>query len=180
VRFLETDLLGAYVLELEELRDERGFFARIWCEEELAMRGLTATLAQCSISRNTKAGTLRGMHFQRAPHEEAKLVRCTRGSIYDVIVDLRPGSRTRGRWAGVELDAVSGRSLYVPEGFAHGFQTLEDDTDVLYMISTPYAPEAAAGVRWDDPVFGIEWPEPSSARTVTERDRTWPDFEVDG
>lgn len=174
MRFFETDLPGAYVLELEQRLDERGFFARVWCRDEFAALELTTEVAQCSISRSTKAGTLRGMHFQSAPHEEAKLVRCTRGAIYDVIVDLRPG-RTRGRWVGVELDADSGRALYVPEGFAHGFQTLEDDTDVLYMISTPYAPEAATGVRWDDPLFGIVWPN-APERTISERDRTWPDF----
>lgn len=177
MRFIETDLPGAYVLELEQRLDERGFFARVWCRDEFAALKLTTELAQCSISRSTKAGTLRGMHFQRAPHEEAKLVRCTRGAIYDVIVDLRPEASTRGRWVGVELDADSGRALYIPEGFAHGFQTLEDDTDVLYMISAPYAAEAATGVRWDDPLFGIVWPE-ASERTISERDRTWPDFEA--
>ena len=175
MRFIETDLRGAYVLELEQRLDERGFFARVWCRDEFASLGLTTDIAQCSISRTTKAGTLRGMHFQRAPHEEAKVVRCIRGAIYDVIVDLRPDTSTRGRWIGVELDAASGRALYVPEGFAHGFQTLEHDTDVLYMISSPYAPSAATGVRWDDPAFGIVWPE-APDRTISERDRSWPDF----
>jgi dTDP-4-dehydrorhamnose 3,5-epimerase len=176
LRFIETELAGAYVLELDRHVDERGFFARIWCRDELADLGLSTELAQCSISRNGRAGTLRGLHFQRDPHEEVKLVRSIRGAIYDVIVDLRPSSPTRGRWIGVELDAAYGRSLYVPQGFAHGFQTLVDETDVLYMISTPHAPEAAAGLRWDDPFFQIEWPETPS-RTIGERDRGWPDFD---
>jgi dTDP-4-dehydrorhamnose 3,5-epimerase len=177
VRFVPTDLPGAYVVELERHVDERGFFARAWADEEFDAAGLTSALAQCSISRNTRAGTLRGMHFQTHPHEEAKLVRCTRGSVYDVIIDLRPESPTHRRWIGVGLDGDSGRALYVPEGFAHGFQTLEDDTDVLYMISTPYAPESAAGVRWDDPAFGIAWPE-APERTISDRDRAWPDYNI--
>jgi dTDP-4-dehydrorhamnose 3,5-epimerase len=175
VRFIETELSGAFVIELEELHDERGFFARVWCRDELDAAGLTNDIAQCSISRSTQAGTLRGLHFQRAPHEEAKLVRCTRGSIYDVIVDLRPGSETRGGWTAVELDARLGRALYVPEGFAHGFQTLEDDTDVLYLISVPHAPAAAAGYRWDDQAFAIDWPDVYE-RTISDRDRAWPDY----
>lgn len=175
MRFVETELPGAYVVELEEHVDERGFFARIWCRDELADHGLTAELAQCSLSRTAAADTVRGMHFQRSPHEEAKLVRCTRGAIFDVIVDLRRGSPTFGRWFGAELDEAGGRAMYVPEGFAHGFQTLVDDVDVVYMISTPYAPEASSGVRWDDPFFAIEWP-PAEARVISERDRSWPDF----
>jgi dTDP-4-dehydrorhamnose 3,5-epimerase len=175
VRFTETELDGAFVVELERHTDERGFFARIWCREELGERGLTTELSQCSISRNARTGTLRGMHFQRHPHEEAKLVRCTSGAIYDVIIDLRPRSRTFGQWVGVELAADSGRALYVPEGFAHGFQTLADATDVLYMISTPYVPEAGAGVRWNDPAFAVVWPE-TADRVISDRDRTWPDF----
>jgi dTDP-4-dehydrorhamnose 3,5-epimerase len=175
MRFVPVGLDDAYVIELEPFEDERGSFARIWCRDELADHGLTAELAQCSISRNARAGTLRGLHFQRAPHEEAKLVRCTRGSIFDVIVDLRAGSPTRSRWFGLELEAERGNALYVPEGFAHGFQTLVDDAEVLYMISHPYVPEASAGVRWDDPAFAIDWPE-AAARTLSERDRSWPDF----
>jgi dTDP-4-dehydrorhamnose 3,5-epimerase len=174
MRFVALELEGAHVIELEPYEDERGSFARIWCRDELADHGLTAELAQCSISRNARAGTLRGLHFQQAPHEEAKLVRCTRGSIFDVIVDLRPGSPTRFRWLGVELEAERGNALFVPEGFAHGFQTLVDDAEVLYMISHPYVPEASAGVRWDDPAFAIDWPE-AAARTISERDRSWPD-----
>jgi dTDP-4-dehydrorhamnose 3,5-epimerase len=166
---------GAYLVELEPKEDDRGFFARIWCRDEFAELRLNPEVAQVSISRNPRAGTLRGLHFQRAPHEEAKLVRCSRGAIFDVVVDLRPDSPTRGAWFGAELDEERGAALYVPEGCAHGFQTLVDDTDVLYLISYPYVPEAAAGVRWDDPVFAIGWPE-TPARTISQRDRSWPDF----
>jgi len=175
MRFVETELPGAYIVELEERVDDRGFFARIWCRDEFAEHGLTAELAQCSLSRTAAAGTLRGMHFQRPPHEEAKLVRCSRGAIFDVIVDLRPGSPSLGHWLGVELEESAGGALYVPEGFGHGFQTLVDDVDVVYMISTPYVPEAASGVRWDDPFFAIEWP-PAERRVLSARDRSWPDF----
>ena len=177
MRFVATELPDAFVLELERHEDERGFFARAWCRDEFAEHGLVPYLAQCSISRNALAGTLRGMHFQRAPHEEAKLVRCTSGAIFDVIVDLRPESPTYAEWLGVELDASRGNALYVPKGFAHGFQTLVDATEVLYMISDPYVPEAASGVRWDDPAFGIEWPE-TDARTISDRDRVWPDHQL--
>jgi dTDP-4-dehydrorhamnose 3,5-epimerase len=175
MRFVESALPGAYVIELEPHEDERGFFARIWSVDELAEHALVKELAQCSISRNARAGTLRGMHFQRAPHEEMKIVRCTRGAIFDVIVDLRPGSGTHGRWFGVELDAERATALYVPKGFAHGFQTLVDDTDVLYLISHPYVPEAATGVRWDDATFAIDWP-PVETRLMNDRDRNWPDY----
>jgi dTDP-4-dehydrorhamnose 3,5-epimerase len=175
MRFVESALPGAYVIELEPHEDERGFFARIWSVDELAERALVTELAQCSISRNARAGTLRGMHFQRAPHEEMKIVRCTRGAIFDVIVDLRPGSVTHGRWLGVELDAERATALYVPKGFAHGFQTLVDDTDVLYLISHPYVPEAATGVRWDDATFAIDWPTVET-RLMNDRDRNWPDY----
>jgi dTDP-4-dehydrorhamnose 3,5-epimerase len=176
VRFVGTPIAGVHVVELERHEDERGFFARTWCRDELAAAGLNAELAQCSLSRNAASGTLRGMHYQRAPHEEAKLVRCTRGAIYDVALDLRPDSATCGRWFAAELDATDGRALFIPEGCAHGFQTLVDDTDVLYAISTPYAPDAAAGVRWDDPAFGIVWPD-APERTISSRDREWPDYE---
>jgi dTDP-4-dehydrorhamnose 3,5-epimerase len=179
LRFLPAGGIdGAYLIELEPYEDDRGLFARVWCRDELAEHGLNPELAQASISRNTRVGTLRGMHFQRPPHEEAKLVRCTRGAIFDVVLDLRPGSTTRCQWFGVELDSTRGSALYVPEGCAHGFQTLIDDTEVLYLISHPYEPEAAAGVRWDDRAFGIEWPD-TRQRTISERDLSWPDFEVD-
>ena len=176
MKFLETRLPGAYFIRLNRHEDERGFFARTWCERELRAAGLDAVVAQCSLSRSAKAGTLRGMHFQRAPHEETKIIRCTKGAIFDVIIDLREGSATRGQWLGVELDADGGDALYVPKGFAHGFQSLEDETDVLYMISTPYAQEAADGVRWNDPAFAIDWPE-CSRRVIAAKDRAWPDFE---
>jgi dTDP-4-dehydrorhamnose 3,5-epimerase len=174
MRFAPTKLPGAYLLELERREDERGFFARTWCRDELSAHDLATDVAQCSVSRNTLAGTLRGLHFQMAPHEEGKLVRCTSGAIFDVIVDLRPESPTHTDWFGVELDAERGTALYVPKGFAHGFQTLANDSEVFYMMSDPYVAGAAAGVRWDDPSFGIEWPLP--VRTISERDRSWPDY----
>jgi dTDP-4-dehydrorhamnose 3,5-epimerase len=155
--------------------DERGFFARIWDPDEFSAAGLTPTLAQSSLSRNALRGTLRGLHFQRAPHQEVKLVRCVRGAVFDVVLDLRPDSSSYLRALGVELTHENGRALYVPEGCAHGYQTLLDDTDVLYFISRAYAPEAADGVRWDDPAFNIAWPD-TARRTVSERDRSWPDF----
>jgi dTDP-4-dehydrorhamnose 3,5-epimerase len=175
MRFVPLELPGAYVVELEPVRDERGYFARTWSREELSAAGLNPLVAQCSTSRSERAGTLRGMHFQHPPHAEAKLVRCTRGAIFDVIVDLRPESPTHCRWVGAELTEENGKAMYVPEGFAHGFQTLTDGVDVLYMISVPYAPEAAAGVRWDDPAFGIDWPS-AAGRTISDRDRAWPDY----
>jgi dTDP-4-dehydrorhamnose 3,5-epimerase len=175
MKFVPLELVGAYLVELEPRRDERGFFARTWCRDEFAAHGLSSTLAQCSMSRNERAGTLRGLHFQLPPHQEAKLVRCTRGAIFDVIVDLRPGSATHAAWFGAELSDEAGTAMYVPEGFAHGFQTLTANADVLYMISEPYVPAASVGVRWDDPAFGIEWPE-AAARTISERDRRWPDY----
>ena len=175
MRFLETKLAGAYLVELEPRDDERGSFARTWCRDELAEHGLSTAVSQCSVSRNTRAGTLRGLHFQAVPHEEVKLVRCTHGGIFDVIVDLRPGSETEGEWIGVELTAAAGNALYVPKGFAHGFQTLVDESEVFYMMSDPYVPEASTGVRWDDPAFGIEWP-PAVSRTISERDLAWSDY----
>lgn len=173
--FCDTSLRGAYVIEPERLDDERGFFARTWDARAFADRGLNTALAECSISFNRQRGTLRGMHFQRAPHEEAKVVRCTLGAIYDVIIDLRPASATFRRWIGEELTAENRRMLYIPEGFAHGFQTLEDDSEVLYQISTPYVPDHGAGVRWNDPAFGIRWPEVPE-RIMSDRDRLYPDF----
>lgn len=175
MKFIPADLDGAYMIELEPHRDERGSFARIWCRDEFIEHGLDPELSQCSISSNPHSNTLRGLHFQRAPYEETKLVRCIRGAIFDVIVDLRPGSPTRGSWTGMTLDSRDGRALYIPKGLAHGFQTLTNDTDVLYMISAPYVPEAAVGVRWDDPAFGIEWPE-AAERIISERDLAWPEW----
>ncbi len=179
MRFVPLDLNGAYLIELDRNEDDRGFFARAWCREEFAEHGLDPGLAQCSLSRNIRAGTLRGMHFQRPPHAETKVVRCTRGAIFDVIIDLRETSPSRGRWFGVTLDAERGTALYIPHGFAHGFQSLVDDSDVLYLISEPFAPASADGARWDDPEFGIEWPE-VVVRTISARDVAWPDFAAEG
>jgi dTDP-4-dehydrorhamnose 3,5-epimerase len=175
VKLVETELAGAYLIEPERHEDERGFFARTWDRESFAEHGLSGDVLQCSISRNTRAGTLRGMHFQTHPHEEVKLVRCTAGAIFDVIVDLRPDSETRLSWIGVELDAESALALYIPKGFAHGFQTLVDGAEVFYTMSDPYMPEAASGVRWDDPAFGIVWP-PAAERTINARDLAWPSY----
>jgi|SRR5215217_4304745 len=172
--FTETKLQGAFVIEPERLEDERGFFARTWDREEFEAHGLNPHLAQCSISFNKWKGTLRGMHYQAAPHEEAKLVRCTRGAIYDVILDLRPSSPTYKRWVAVELKAKTHRMLYVPEGFAHGFQTLKDESEVFYQISEFYHPESGRGVRWDDPAFDIRWPEGRSV--ISHRDAGYPDY----
>jgi dTDP-4-dehydrorhamnose 3,5-epimerase len=172
--FEELSVGGAYLVLAEAYTDERGFFARTWSAEEFRSHGLNPDLVECSISFNDLAGTLRGMHFQAAPHEEAKLVRCTRGSIFDVVIDLRPASPTYRSFASQELTAEDRRALYVPEGCAHGFQTLEDATEVLYQISHPYVPAAARGVRWDDQAFAIPWPRPPSR--ISRRDGEFPDF----
>ena len=176
MRFTETPLAGAWLIDFDRHEDERGFFARTYDRDELQARGMDPTVAQCNTSFNTRAGTLRGMHFQAAPHGEPKLVRCTRGAIFDVIVDLRPDSSTHRRWFGVELRAENGRSLYVPVDMAHGFQTLSDASEVLYMMGHEYVPEAASGVRWNDPAFAIDWPDAPSGRTISERDRSYPDY----
>lgn len=175
--FSETPLKGAYVLELDRIEDERGFFARSWCVKEFKKHGLNPDLVQCSVSFNKKKGTLRGMHYQAAPHEEAKLVRCTRGALYDVIIDLRPDSGTFKQWFGVELSAENRKALYIPEGFAHGFQTLEDDTEVLYQMSEFYHPESVRGLRWNDPQFGIVWP--IEVVTTSKRDAHCTDCDVE-
>ncbi len=172
--FRPTDLPGAVIIEPEKREDERGFFARTWCQREFTEHGLNPRVVQCSVSFNLRKGTLRGMHYQAAPFPEAKLIRCTRGAIYDVIIDLRPESPTFKRWVAVELAADNHRMLYIPEGFAHGFQTLEDQTEVFYQMSEFYAPESARGVRWDDPAFHIAWP--PGERIISERDRSYPDF----
>jgi dTDP-4-dehydrorhamnose 3,5-epimerase len=172
----ETPLTGAFVVEVEPRRDERGFFARTYDREQFAAHGLAAEIDQVSVSYNVRAGTLRGMHYQADPHGEEKLVRCVRGAIHDVIVDLRPDSPTFRAWFGIDLDAESRRALYIPKGMAHGFQTLADGAEVLYQISTPYVPDASRGVRWDDDAFGIRWPDPAGGRVISERDRTYPDF----
>jgi dTDP-4-dehydrorhamnose 3,5-epimerase len=174
--FGETRIEGARIVESERLVDERGFFARTWDADDFAEQGLTGRLAQCSISYNRARGTLRGLHYQLPPHEEAKLVRCTAGALFDVAVDLRPKSPTFKSWIGVELTALNRLALYVPEGCAHGFLTLTDDTEVLYLISAPHVPEAARGVRWDDPGLGIEWP--AEVVVINERDSSYPDFDA--
>ena len=175
MHFIETDIAGAWIVEAERIEDERGFFARTWSVRELTERGLDAQLAQCSVSFNRRSGTLRGMHFQVPPHEETKLVRCTAGRIFDVIVDLRRASPTFRRWVGVELSAENRRALYIPKGCAHGFQTLADGCEVFYQISAEYAPQSARGVRYDDAAFGITWPLPVSV--IAARDRAYKDFE---
>ena len=156
--FTETKLKGAFVIDLEPIQDDRGLFARTWCKKEFVAHGLNPDLVQCNISFNKKRGTLRGMHYQAAPYEEAKLVRCTMGAIYDVIIDLRKESETFMRWLSCELTAKNRKMLYVPKGFAHGFQTLEDNTEVFYQMSELYHPDYAQGIRWNDPTIGIKWP----------------------
>ncbi|HXG67315.1 MAG TPA: dTDP-4-dehydrorhamnose 3,5-epimerase [Blastocatellia bacterium] len=170
--FTETDLKGAYVIELEQRRDHRGFFARAFCATEFAARGLKPVSAQCNLSFNYRKGALRGMHYQVAPATEAKLVRCIRGAIYDVIIDLRPDSPTYLSHFGVELTAEGRRALYVPEMFAHGYQTLTDGAEVMYQVSEFYAPQCERGIRYDDPAFGIEWPLPVT--DISEKDAAWP------
>jgi dTDP-4-dehydrorhamnose 3,5-epimerase len=174
MRFRPFEIEGAHQVELEPHPDERGFFARTWCREEFARHGIEELPAQCSISWNARAGTLRGMHYQADPHPETKLVRCIRGAIYDVLADVRPGSATYGRWSGVVLDAKARNALYVPACVAHGFLTLEPDTEVLYQISALHQPDAGRGIRWDDPAFAIRWPR--AVEVISERDRRYPDF----
>ncbi len=156
--FIEAKLKGTFIIEPERLDDERGFFARTFCQKEFEDKGLNPKVAQCNISFNRKRGTLRGMHYQVAPHEEAKIIHCTKGAIYDVTIDLNPGSPTFKQWLSVELTAENRRMLYVPEGFAHGFQTIDDNTEVFYQMSEFYHPECGRGIRWDDPAFGVKWP----------------------
>jgi dTDP-4-dehydrorhamnose 3,5-epimerase len=171
VIFEPAPIDGAYSVHVERVEDDRGSFARTFCQEEFRREGLDPCVAQCSVSFNRARGTLRGLHLQAAPHEEAKLVRCTAGAIYDVILDLRRGSRTFAKWWAVELAARSDRLLYVPAGVAHGFQTLQPGTEVSYQMSRPHAADAATGVRWDDPAFAIAWPLDVSAISSADRDR---------
>ena len=178
MRFHPTPIPGVVVIELEPRRDDRGFFARTWAPEAFAAHGLPTGLVQASLSRNDRRGTVRGMHMQLPPSAEGKLVRCTRGAIYDVVIDLRPGSPTYRRHAGVELTADAGNALFIPPLLAHGFQTLVTDTDVFYQMTDVYAPALAHGVRWDDPAFGIDWPIREGI-TIVERDRDYPDFDHD-
>jgi dTDP-4-dehydrorhamnose 3,5-epimerase len=174
MKFTETKLKGAFVVEIEKLIDERGFFARSWCRKEFEAHGLTARVVQANVSSNRKKGTLRGMHYQIAPYQECKLIRCTRGAIYDVIIDLRPDSPTYKQWTGVELTADNYNMFFVPEGFGHGFQTLTDETEITYQVSQFYTPGSEKGIRFDDPAFNIEWP--LEVNTISDKDRTWPGF----
>jgi dTDP-4-dehydrorhamnose 3,5-epimerase len=174
MKFSETKISGAYLIEIEPNTDERGFFARTFCSEEFSRHGLVSELNQCNVSYNPKQGTLRGLHYQQLPYGEVKVVRCTKGAIYDVIIDLRPDSPSFKQWVGLELTADNHRMFYIPIGCAHGLQTLVDDTEVFYQMSSGYQPTAARGVRWNDPAFGIEWLLPISM--IHQRDRDCPDF----
>ncbi|WP_129631042.1 dTDP-4-dehydrorhamnose 3,5-epimerase [Candidatus Oscillochloris fontis] len=173
--FTPTELNGAYIIDLQRFEDNRGFFACTWEANEFATQGLSSTVVQANLSYNRTKGTLRGMHFQHPPYAEVKIIRCVRGSIVDVIIDLRPDSESYKRWISVELSAENRRALYIPEGFGHGFQTLEDDTEVMYQVSQFYTPSAADGVRYDDPAFGITWPLPVSE--ISPKDAAWPAFQ---
>jgi dTDP-4-dehydrorhamnose 3,5-epimerase len=175
MNFLETKIPGAFLIALETSEDERGFFARTFCENEFRVRGLDPRVAQCSVSFNRHKGTLRGMHYQVPPHAEAKLVRCTRGAVYDVIADTRESFPTFRQWAGIELSATNGKMLYIPKGVAHGFQTLEDSSEVFYQISESYHPESARGFAWNDVVFSITWP--LTPTSMSHKDRSYPPFE---
>ena len=175
--FRETELPGAYIVELQSFQDDRGQFARSWCREEFAAQGLATDFVQGNVSVNPHKGTLRGMHYQEGEHGEVKLVRCARGAVYDVIIDLRPHSPTYRKWIGVELSAKAMNMLYVPVDFAHGFQTLVDDAEVNYLVSSPYAPKAARGVRYDDPAFSIEWP--LAVTRISQQDKSWPLLAMD-
>lgn len=172
MKFEEAPLSGAYVIDLERMNDERGFFARSFCEREFAAHGLDTSFVQCNISYNDRAGTLRGLHYQQAPHAEGKIVRCTAGAIYDVIVDLRPDSPTLRQWFGIDLSADNRRALFVPRGFAHGFQTLADHSEVFYQMSEFFHGPSARGIRWDDPALGIRWP--LSGPILSGKDRSYP------
>lgn len=172
--FTETKLPGAFVIDLNAHQDERGFFAQSWSAQEFAARGLNPQMVECNVSFSKRKGTLRGMHFQSPPHAQAKLVRCTAGAIYDVIIDLRRESSTFKEWVAVELTAANHRMLYVPEGFAHGFQTLADNTEIFYQMADVYAPQCESAVRWDDKAFSIDWP--PAERIIIARDESYPDF----
>ncbi|HEC90693.1 MAG TPA: dTDP-4-dehydrorhamnose 3,5-epimerase [Alphaproteobacteria bacterium] len=175
--FKETPLKGCYLIKPERFGDERGHLARTFCRDEFAKHGLTAEVAQCSTTMTAEKGAVRGMHFQVSPHEEDKLVRCVSGAIYDVAVDIRDGSATRGRWFAAELSRDNGEAVFIPKGFAHGFQALAGNVEVFYQMSAAYDPAAAMGYRWDDPAFAIDWP--LAVGRMSERDRGWPDFSVE-
>lgn len=175
MRFTETPIAGAYLIQPDPRSDERGSFSRLWCREEFAAHGLTAAFVQCNDAFSARRGTLRGLHYQAAPYEEVKLIRCVRGAIYDVLVDLREESRTFGRWFGAALTSGNQTMLYVPRGCAHGYLTMEDASEVVYPVTEPYHPEAERGIRWNDPRFAIEWPAVESL-TLSPKDELWPDF----
>ena len=174
MRFIEAPVQGAYIVDVNRIGDERGYFGRLWCQHEFEEQGLKAHISQSNIGVSKQAGTLRGLHYQKAPHQEVKIVRCTRGAMFDVIVDLRPDSPTFRQWFGMELTQENATMLYVPEGCATGYQTLVDDTEMYYNATEFYHPESAAGVRYDDPAFGIEWP--TEITVISENDVNWPDF----
>ena len=174
MELLACAVSGAFVITPQPRADDRGWFARMWCAQELAQKGLEHHVAQVNVARSHLAGTLRGMHYQQAPHDEAKIVRCNRGAVFDVVLDLRSSSPSYKRWFGIELSETNGQMLYVPQGCAHGYQTLSDDAEVMYFTSAFYAPAAATGVRYDDPAFGIDWPR--SVTAISGQDRSWPDF----
>jgi dTDP-4-dehydrorhamnose 3,5-epimerase len=176
MNFIETELKGAFIIDVQSLEDERGFFMRSWCEKEFKNHGLVSRMVQANISVNKKKGTLRGLHYQVAPFEEAKLMRCTRGAIFDVIIDLQPESPTYKNWLGVELTAKNHKMFYIPEGFAHGYQTLEDDTEVFYQVSQFYSPESERGVNWDDPIFEVEWPITDDI-IISAKDKNWASYQ---
>ncbi|NLX05308.1 MAG: dTDP-4-dehydrorhamnose 3,5-epimerase [Phycisphaerae bacterium] len=176
MKFIETNFQGLFIIEIEPHADTRGCFARVWCQDEFRRHGLETRVVQCNLAYNHRRGTLRGMHFQAPPHEEIKIVRCVRGAVYDVAVDLRPSSRTYLQWLAVELTADNRRCLYLPAGFAHGYQTIVDEAEIFYQVSEAYHPQAERGVRWDDPIFSIHWPTVGH-RIISEKDLAWPDFE---
>lgn len=176
--FKKTVLNNALIIEPERIEDERGYFARAWCKKEFEEHGLATDLVQSNISFNKRSGTLRGMHYQAAPFEEIKLVRCTKGAIYDVIIDLNSDSSTFKQWIGVELTEDNNKMLYIPRGFAHGYQTLVNETEVYYQVSEFYSPKSERGIRWNDALFGIDWPE-AHERTISDKDRNWPDFVIE-
>ena len=171
--FRETKLQGAFIIGVEKREDDRGFFARAWCKKEFDEHGLTASMVQSNIAFSKRKGTLRGLHYQSAPYGEVKVVRCTRGSLYDVLVDVRPGSPTYRQWIGVELTSENHKMTYIPEGFAHGYQTLEDNTEVMYQVSQFYFPDFERGIRYDDPGIGIDWPH--MVKILSDKDKGWPD-----
>lgn len=176
MKFTETNLKGAFIIEFEKREDSRGFFARAFCEKEFADKGLETRIVQANASYNFKKGTLRGMHRQIVPYQEVKMIRCTRGAVYDVIIDLRKNSPTYKQWFGIELTEDNYKMLYIPEDFAHGYLTLKNKSDVIYFVTQFYQPSSESGVRYDDPAFGIKWPPGIETGLMTDKDKNWPDF----